>query len=186
MGIQELAQHTYQGLKALGMEVTLSGGACVSIYTENAYQSGDLDFIRKMTVGFESVSEAMAGLGFSRKGRHFVHPESDFYVEFPPPPLTVGEEAPKEVKEYVLESPRGRIAVRMLSPTDCVKDRLCGFFFWNDRQSLDQAVLVAISRKVDLPEVERWAKKEGMKERCSEFLAALKKKRVSSKQGRKK
>jgi len=53
MRLQELAHHTYQGLKKKGINVTLSGGACVSIYTENAYQSGDLDFIRNMTDSFE-------------------------------------------------------------------------------------------------------------------------------------
>jgi hypothetical protein len=173
MGLRELAQHTYQGLKQRGLEVTLSGGACVSIYTRNAYQSGDLDFVRRMNVRFESVSAAMEELGFERRGRHFVHPDSDFYVEFPPPPLTVGEEPPREAREYVLESALGRMAVRMLSPTDCVKDRLCGYFYWKDRQSLDQAVLVASSKKVDLAEIERWAGKEGMKDRYADFLGAL-------------
>jgi hypothetical protein len=46
MNLEELAQYTYGGLKEDGIDVTLSGGACVSIYTCNAYQSGDLDFIR--------------------------------------------------------------------------------------------------------------------------------------------
>lgn len=177
MDLQGLAQYTYQGLKARGIEVTLSGGACVSIYSENAYQSGDLDFIRQITVSFESVSTAMIELGFRREGRHFVHPESAFFVEFPAPPLTVGKESPREVKEYILESARGRIAVRMLSPTDCVKDRLCQFFHWKDRQALDQALLVAMSQKVDLAEIERWARNEGMKEKCAEFMDALSRKR---------
>lgn len=177
MGLEELAQYTYQGLKARGIEVTLSGGACVSLYTENACQSSDLDFIRGLAVPIGEVAKAMEELGFMREGRRFLHPRSDFHVEFPPPPLTVGEEPPGEAREYPVVSPGGRRPVRMISPTDCVKDRLCGFFYWNDRQSLDQAVLVALARKVDLAEIAAWAGRERMRDRHAEFEAALAEKR---------
>jgi hypothetical protein len=45
--------------------------------------------------------------------------------------------------------------LKVLSPTDCVKDRLCAFYFWNDLQGLEQAVLVAKSQQVDLKEIKR-------------------------------
>lgn len=61
----------------------------------------------------------------------------------------------------------------MLSPTDCVKDRLCGFFHWNDRQSLDQAIMVAQRKKVDMGEIERWAVKERMREQFIVFKSDL-------------
>ena len=129
LGLQELAQYTYQGLKRQKILVTLSGGACVSIYTQNAYQSSDLDFIPQLNFDLKKITLAMEELGFSRQGRHFIHPRSDFFVEFPAPPLTVGEEVPKVVREYAITTSLGRLGVRMLSPTDCVKDRLCGFFY---------------------------------------------------------
>jgi len=91
MSLQELAQFKYQGLKKEAIEVGLSGGACVSIYTDNAYQSGDLDFIRQGSESFERVSAVMIAMGFKNHGRHFTHPDSEFFVEFPRPPLTVGE-----------------------------------------------------------------------------------------------
>lgn len=184
MGLQELAQYTYQGLKKQGIEVTLSGGACVSIYTENAYQSNDLNFIRQMTDGIGKTADAAATLGFVRKGRHFIHPDSEFIIEFPSPPLTVGEEPPQEVLEYPITTSLGKISVRMLSPTDCVKDRLCGFFHWNDKQSLDQALMVAQSQRIDLDEIERWAEKEKMSEKHSEFRAALKTEKKRARQGK--
>ena len=31
--------------------------------------------------------------------------------------------------------------LKLLSPTDCVKDRLAAYYHWNDRQSLEQAIL---------------------------------------------
>ncbi len=184
MGLQELAQYTYQGLKKQGIEVTLSGGACVSIYTENAYQSNALDFIGRMTDGIEKAAAAALALGFIRKGKHFTHPDSEFIIDFPPPPLTVGEEPPQVVHEYPITTSLGMISVRMLSPTDCVKDRLCGFFHWNDKQSLDQALMVAQSQRIDLDEIERWAKKEKMSEKHSEFRATLKAKKKRARPGK--
>jgi hypothetical protein len=33
-------------------------------------------------------------------------------------------------------------------------------FFWNDQQSLDQAVMVAKNNKIHLPEIKKWAEKQ--------------------------
>lgn len=43
--LQELAAIISQALEAGGIVATLSGGAGVSIYTENRYQSYDLHFV---------------------------------------------------------------------------------------------------------------------------------------------
>lgn len=185
MGLEELAQYTYEGLKKAGIDVTLSGGACVSIYTHNAYQSGDLDFIRQLHDGFEKVAGIMGRLGFERKGRHFTHPNSRLFVEFPPPPVSVGNEAPRSIVENVLETNLGKMPVKMLSPTDCIKDRLCGYFYWNDLQCLEQAVMVAGAREkdVNIKELRRWARQEGMMERFEIFEKRILK-RSSRKKGK--
>jgi|GEM_PF-4859020 len=47
--------------------------------------------------------------------------------------------------------------LRLLSPTDCVKDRLAAYYRWNDRQSLQQAILVARMCDINLDEIERWS-----------------------------
>jgi hypothetical protein len=51
--------------------------------------------------------------------------------------------------------------LRVISPTDCVKDRLAAYYHWGDRQSLEQAILVAEESDVDLNEIKRWSEKEG-------------------------
>jgi len=51
--------------------------------------------------------------------------------------------------------------LRIISPTDCVKDRLAAYYHWGDRQSLEQAVLVAKNNEIDLHELERWSEAEG-------------------------
>ncbi|MFZ5453503.1 MAG: hypothetical protein ACOZF2_16715 [Thermodesulfobacteriota bacterium] len=75
------------------------------------------------------------------------------FLEFPPGPPSVGKEPIKEVE--VLRFSTGEL--RIISPTDCVKDRLAAYYHWGDRQSLEQAVLVAKDNQVDLDELERWS-----------------------------
>ena len=102
----------------------------------------------------------MTEIGFSEAGRYFIHPESTFLVEFPPGPLAVGAEPVRSIEEIRL--PTG--SLRIVSPTDCVKDRLAHYFHWQDRQSLAQALLVAQKHTIDLKEIDRWSKAEGMQE----------------------
>ena len=47
--------------------------------------------------------------------------------------------------------------MQLLTPTDCVKDRLDAYHFWNDRQSLEQAIMVAKRNKVNFSEIEKWS-----------------------------
>ena len=65
--------------------------------------------------------------------------------------------------------------LKLLSPTDCVKDRLAAYYHWNDRPSLEQAVLVCQNQSVDLDEVERWSKSEGKGDKFKLFRKAEKK-----------
>jgi hypothetical protein len=72
------------------------------------------------------------------------------------------------------------MTVRILTPTQCVMDRLAAFYFWRDRQALDQAVLVATRHPVDLVQVERWSQRERHAEHFREFAANLTKAREGS------
>ena len=68
----------------------LSGGAAVSIYSDNEYESYDLDFVP--TGLARRVDRTMEALGFARRQRHWVHPENPYWVEFPSGPVAIGEE----------------------------------------------------------------------------------------------
>ena len=61
----------------------------------------------------------------------------------------------------IVERKESTGVLRMLSPTECVKDRLAGYYHWDDRQCLVQAVLVAQANQIDIEEVARWSKGEG-------------------------
>lgn len=155
--IKTLAMMVCRQLKEDGIDSVLTGGAVVSIYTNNQYESYDLDFITHSTIS--KIKNSLSKLGFERgKGRHFIHPNTDFFVEFPSPPLTVGNRPLKRFNE--IRSSVGYL--KLLTPTHCVMDRLAAFYQWNDRQCLDQAVLVTKSNKIDFNEIEQWSREEGM------------------------
>ena len=147
----ELAAYIQDSLQADGIQVVLSGGSVVSFYSSNKYVSKDLDLINTGFARRSKIKTVMEKLSFHEQGRYFIHPETTFFVEFPDGPLSVGEEPVKEVSEFELSTG----TLKVLSPTDCVKDRLCAFYFWNDQQGLAQAVLVSKSQEVDLKEIKR-------------------------------
>jgi hypothetical protein len=165
----ELAAYIQDSLQAEGIQVVLSGGSAVSFYSSNKYVSKDLDLINTGFARRSRIRSVMENLGFSERGRYFVHPETTFSVEFPDGPLSVGEEPVKEVSEFELSTG----TLKILSPTDCVKDRLCAFYFWNDLQGLEQSILVAKSQPVDLKEIKRWSKVEGKEKEYKVFTDKL-------------
>lgn len=155
--IGEMAAYIAEHLRANGVDVVLVGGACVSIYSANEYSSFDLDFIITGTSTRQKVRACLAEIGFAEKNRYFVHPETRFFVEFPSGPLAVGDEPPNEISSLGFSTGN----LRLLSPTDCVKDRLAAFYHWKDQQSLEQAILIARDNPIDTAEVRRWSVKEG-------------------------
>lgn len=161
MTIGELAAFVCSHLKTQGIEVVLTGGACVAVYTNNVYISYDLDFVENLGGSRRLLKKALKLIGFAEEGRYFKHPETDFFLEFPSGPLALGNEPPQQVVD--LQYVTGTLSA--LSATDCVKDRLAAFFHWNDHECLEQALLIARSNQLDLQEVERWASSEGHKDK---------------------
>ena len=90
ISLEELATLISTALSQAGIVATLSGGAAVSIYSDNEYQSADLDFVTHE--GKKRLTEVMQELGFSQYqgSRLFEHPGTDWLVEFPPGPLGFG------------------------------------------------------------------------------------------------
>jgi len=166
--LEQLATIVCDHLGKRGIEAVLTGGAVVTIYSMSEYQSYDLDFIAYADQ--KEIRKAMEELGFKReKSRHFTHPATDLFVEFPAPPLAVGN---KPITSWaVRKSNSGTLA--LLTPTQCVMDRLAAFYHWEDYESLEQALKVAKNQEIDLYEIEAWSADEGMDERFAFFLKKL-------------
>jgi len=157
MTVGEFGAFVQSHLRISGIEVVLSGGATVSIYSSNKYVSHDLDLINMFSAKRKDIRRSMIELGFSEVGRYFKHPDSQFLIEFPPGPLTVGKEPVKQIGE--MEFTTG--ILKIISPTDCVKDRLAAYYHWGDQQSLVQAILVCKDHEIDSDEIQRWSQVEG-------------------------
>lgn len=140
----ELAAFVQSHLRKNKIYVTLSGGAAVSIYTVNRYVSADIDLVEDTYADRNKVNNAMEEIGFREKNRYFTHPETQHIIEFPSGPLSVGGEAVKNITEIKYATG----ILRVISPTDCVKDRLAAYYFWKDQQSFNQALLVAQNNPV--------------------------------------
>jgi hypothetical protein len=169
ISISDLAALVHTKFAKHNMKTVLVGGACVAIYSGNRYLSYDLDFVTYETRG--KIKEALSELGFELKGKYFSRPDCPYFIEFVTPPVAVGEELIHRFK--TLHTTFGQ--VELLTPTDCIKDRLASFFHWDDRQALEQAVMVFQDQKVDLQEIERWAKVEKHLDKFKEFTKAVKK-----------
>ena len=124
MTVGEFGAFVQSHLRKSGIEVVLSGGATVSIYRSNKYVSHDLDLVNMFSVSRKAIRIAMFEIGFSEEGRYFKHPDSQFLIEFPPGPLSVGKEPVKQISEIRFITG----VLKVISPTDCVKDRLAAYY----------------------------------------------------------
>lgn len=157
---EELWRYVAWHLEGAGISSVLVGGAVVAIYTGGLYQSGDLDMVPD---DFQRarLGPVLAEIGFvSGKSRYFKHPQcKHLFLEFPKGPVEIGEEFPIEPAMIECE---GR-TLKLLSATDCVKDRLASYIHWGSRDCFDQAVLVCRrqSSSVDLESIRKWCGSEG-------------------------
>lgn len=162
--LAELAAIVSDALEREGIIATLSGGAAVSIYTENRYVSEDLDFVTIALV--KELRNVLEPLGFKRTGQPrlsvFEHPNTRWYLEFPPAPLSFGGAYVDPSQCELVDTGLGNL--RIITPTHSVMDRLIAAVAWNESQSLEQAVLVAEHQhdNIDWEDLDRWVTTEGI------------------------
>lgn len=63
-GIPEIAAFVSEALEEAGIDAVLSGGATVTVYAENPYMTGDLDFVSSAPT--TRIEEVLSALGFTR------------------------------------------------------------------------------------------------------------------------
>jgi hypothetical protein len=88
----ELAAYIQDSLDREGIKVVLSGGSAVSFYSSDKYVSKDLDLINANFAKRSRIRLVMEKIGFQEQGRYFMNPQTQFFVEFPDGPLSVGQE----------------------------------------------------------------------------------------------
>jgi hypothetical protein len=161
-----LAAEITRGLKNAGIDAVLVGGSVASIYSGERYVTDDLDFVSYRPL--RAIAPVMEKLGWKMVGNRATRASCDLYVQFCAPPLSIGREPVQPVTIGT-----GSAAVITLSPTDCVLDRLMKYYHWNDEQGLEQALLVARHRKIDLDRVRDVSSREGKLDEYRVFAGRL-------------
>ena len=170
MSMEELAAYVCSELEKEGIETVLSGGSCVEIYSQGKYTSDDIDLIDRYNGGHTKIKNIMISMGFREHNRYFVHNDTSLFLEFPRGPLGVGDAPVYHIAEKEEETG----ILKLLTPTDCIKDRLAAYFHWDDLQSLEQALWVSEKNEFNIDSVKAWAEHEKESKKFEIFMSRLK------------
>ncbi len=147
-------------LDRASIQGVLTGGSAASVYAPDAYTSMDADFVLTNLPRRQKLEAALAEIGYipSATRGMFEHPRTRFTIDFPKAPLAVGGDYVHETETLVL----GAIKLRILTPTDCVRDRLAHFYYWDDYTALNAAVGVARAhrKRIDFSTLRKWTERE--------------------------
>jgi len=167
--LSDLAFIVGTALEKAGIVAVLSGGGAATVYAPDVNQSRDLDFVLGFWSSLGVSAQCVLDLGFRAKGGGYVHDETKFTLEFPPGPISIGEEVISEWETLR----NGDMTLQILSPTDCVRDRLSWFLFYQnyDFSALEQALAVATRHDVELEKIRTWAIQGGASQRFEIFEA---------------
>jgi hypothetical protein len=171
---KDLAGLISQNFKEDGIEAILVGGSCVTVYSNNRYMSSDLDYVTYEEL--EKVEKSLKKIGFIKNGKYFEHPDCALYIDFLAEPVAISGEIINKFEE--MKSKYGLF--KLLTVFDCVKDRLCSFYHWDDRQGLNQAIEVCLDHRVDMKKLLEWSKNEGFEKPFLLFKEELKMRKKQS------
>lgn len=136
-------------LQKIGQEPVLVGGAAVEFYTEGGYATRDIDMV---TPGGPELWKTMKALGFERKGKDFIHPKLEIYIEFP------GESLGPQKRSRLLDV--DGLPLKIISIEDLLVDRLCAYKFWKSEMDGLAALLLLETGEVDQNRLKTQAKRE--------------------------
>ncbi len=82
--------------------------------------------IDRFNSGHRKIKEVMKRIGFIeyKMKRYFVHEDTSLFIEFPRGLLGVGDAPVQEIA--VRKTETGML--KLLTPTDCIKDRLAAYY----------------------------------------------------------
>lgn len=115
------------------------------------------------------IEPVLKELGLTRSGRVWSHPNFTPTVDIVSGPPAVGA----LTLERFMTKRTAFGTVSVTTPTQAAMDRLAAYFHWNDPQSLEQAVLIGESQRLDMGQIERWSAGEGHPEKFQEFKLRL-------------
>lgn len=159
--LEDVCFEVSSALERHSITSVLTGGSAATIYVPDVYTSYDADFVLTSYPERERLELALAEIGYVRSvvGGMYEHPKTVYTLDFLSGPLAVGG-------DYIHKTTtlkKGHLRLRILTETDCVRDRLAAFYHWNDYTSLNAAVGVARAHRnqVDFDGLREWTQREG-------------------------
>lgn len=167
--IRDVAALVFARLAGEGHGPVLTGRACAAIHGGRSIRPSAIEFVIK-DYSMDAVSAAMAKIGFKPSdSRSYVKRGCPFEVVLTPAPVVVGDDVVERTSRV---KARGG-GICLLSPTDCVRQRLSLFYKWGDRTAFEDALKVARRHRIDIELVRRWSGWEWASDRFEEFEKAL-------------
>lgn len=169
LSFREVAAVIAAKLAENGHEAVLTGKSCAAFYCGNASDINSIEFaIRRFEP--ESVFKVMSAMGFYPRDDHtFASKKIAYEVVLFPMPIAIGDDVANEVG--VVRTKKGPLKV--LTPTDCLRQRLSIYYRWGEELAFAQAVKIARSHKVDMDLVRRWSDWEWANEKFLDFFHTL-------------
>jgi hypothetical protein len=139
----EVAAQASTHLEHAGIPVAVVGGSAVTLHAPDVYTSRDIDFAALSGTTRREFAAALTPLGFTAKGRDFVHPESSYTLDLVADTPYIDQ---RPIKTFAMISTRfGPVRVYQLE--DAIADRIAAFLHWSDSESLDVAQRVVRARR---------------------------------------
>lgn len=169
MPLSQAAAIICEYLHEQGFDPVLTGRACAAIYSNATADPAVLDFVvRDFTI--EEMRDALKDLGFTNTGhRTFANKTFTSELFLVPHPVVVGDDVVRDL--HIMRTHKGDL--RMLTPTDCVRQRLSMYYRWNEDGALEDAVRVAKRHEVDLELIRRWSDWEWASDKFEYFRRML-------------
>ncbi|MGB6987030.1 MAG: hypothetical protein WBD74_13750 [Candidatus Aquilonibacter sp.] len=119
--------------------MSVVGGSAVTLHAPDTYTSADIDFVALSGIERKKIDAALASLGYARKGRNYVHSESEWTLDVVGDSAFIGS---RSIEEFVTISTQfGNVQV--LRVEDALADRIAHFLHWSDSQALSVAEALA-------------------------------------------
>ncbi len=144
------------------------GGHAVEFYTLGGYTTGDIDLI---VSDRKKLKEVLLKLGFEQRGRMWVHPEWELFVEVVNSNLTSGE------KEHVVSTEFQGLKVYFLGIEDVIIDRLNAYVWWKstDDGYWAEEMVRLFKDKLDIEYLMSKAKEEKVEKAVRKILRRIRK-----------
>ena len=131
--------------------LVLVGGAAVELFTGGAYQTGDFDFLGRLS---RKAEVRLREEGFRKSGRNWIHDQEEIFIDLPGSELDPGEKSVRLQTEGV--------EVLCIAPEELVVDRLAAWMFWSSSQDAVNALLIWDANDLDVERLEQFAERRGV------------------------